>query len=56
LQVIAGHTPITLSHITLSLTHTQEEFLENLSAAAAALQSAVPQVLEFVAGKKVSEL
>jgi len=33
-----------------------EEFLENLHAAAAALQSTLPQVLEFMAGKQISEL
>lgn len=33
-----------------------EEFLENLGKAAAALQAVVPQVLEFIAGKKISDL
>lgn len=35
---------------------TQEEFLENLTAAAMALQQKLPLVLDFVAGKQVSEL
>jgi hypothetical protein len=35
---------------------TQEEFLENLHAAAAALQSTMPKVLEFVAGKTAEQL
>lgn len=35
---------------------TQVEFLENLNAAAAALQQTLPKVLEFVAGKTISEL
>jgi 5'-methylthioadenosine nucleosidase len=35
---------------------TNEEFLENLHAAAAALQGMLPRVLEFVAGKTVEEL
>ena len=35
---------------------TQDEFLENLGAAAKALQGAVPKVIEFVAGKEVSAL
>ena len=35
---------------------TQDEFLENLGAAAKALQGAVPRVLEFVAGKEVAQL
>lgn len=35
---------------------TQEEFLENLNAAAAALQQTVPKVLEFVAGKTIAQL
>eukprot|EP00878_Enallax_costatus_P032170 GHUV01035281.1.p1 GENE.GHUV01035281.1~~GHUV01035281.1.p1 ORF type:complete len:132 (+),score=52.74 GHUV01035281.1:623-1018(+) len=35
---------------------TQEEFLENLNAAAAALQQTLPKVLEFVAGKTIAEL
>jgi 5'-methylthioadenosine nucleosidase len=34
----------------------QEEFLENLHAAAVALQGALPKVLEFVTGKEVDEL
>ncbi|GAB4823716.1 hypothetical protein N2152v2_010762 [Parachlorella kessleri] len=33
-----------------------EEFLENLHRAAEALQATVPRVLEFIAGKKLSEL
>jgi 5'-methylthioadenosine nucleosidase len=33
-----------------------EEFVENLGRAAAALERVVPQVLEFVAGKRLSEL
>lgn len=35
---------------------TQDEFLENLAAAATALQNMLPRVLEFVSGKKVDEL
>jgi 5'-methylthioadenosine nucleosidase len=35
---------------------TQEEFLENLSSAAAALQSTLPRVLQFVSGKTLSQL
>ena len=35
---------------------TQEEFVENFTAAAAALQRMLPQVLDFVAGKTVAEL
>ncbi|KAJ9526327.1 hypothetical protein QJQ45_009764 [Haematococcus lacustris] len=35
---------------------TQEEFLENLGAAAAALQATLPQVLEFMAGKALEDL
>ncbi|KAJ9525928.1 hypothetical protein QJQ45_009418 [Haematococcus lacustris] len=35
---------------------TQEEFLENLGAAAAALQATLPQVLEFMAGKALKDL
>eukprot|EP00882_Tetradesmus_deserticola_P017201 GHRQ01018415.1.p2 GENE.GHRQ01018415.1~~GHRQ01018415.1.p2 ORF type:complete len:136 (-),score=41.80 GHRQ01018415.1:532-939(-) len=35
---------------------TQEEFLENLNAAAAALQQTLPKVLEFVAGKTIAQL
>jgi 5'-methylthioadenosine nucleosidase len=35
---------------------TQEEFLENLTAAATALQSTLPKVLEFVTGKTVEQL
>lgn len=34
----------------------QEEFLENLHKAADALQRVVPQVIEFIAGKQLSEL
>ena len=34
----------------------QEEFLENLAAAATALQSVLPQVLGFISGKQLSEL
>ena len=34
----------------------QEEFLENLGTAARSLQEAVPRVLDFVAGKKISDL
>eukprot|EP00803_Ostreobium_quekettii_P008206 evm.model.scf_1725EXC.2 EVM.evm.TU.scf_1725EXC.2 scf_1725EXC:17751-21773(-) len=33
-----------------------EEFLENLQTAAAALQSTLPKILEFVSGKKLSQL
>lgn len=35
---------------------TQDEFLENLNAAAAALQRTVPEVLQFLAGKQLSQL
>lgn len=35
---------------------TQEEFLENLNAAAAALQQTLPKVLQFVAGKTIAQL
>lgn len=35
---------------------TQEEFLENLSAAAAALQKTLPKVLEFIDSKELSQL
>jgi hypothetical protein len=35
---------------------TQEEFLENLSAAAGALQRTLPRVLEFISGKTLAEL
>ena len=35
---------------------TQDEFLENLTAAAKALQAAVPKVIEFAAGKDVAAL
>lgn len=35
---------------------TNEEFLANLSAAAYSLQEKLPLVLQFVAGKSVSEL
>lgn len=38
------------------LTPTQEEFLENLHQAAAALQRVLPRVVEFIAGKRLSEL
>lgn len=34
----------------------QEEFLENLHKAAGALQAVVPQVIEFIAGKRYSDL
>lgn len=34
----------------------QEEFLENLHKAAAALQRTLPRVIEFIAGKRISEL
>ena len=33
-----------------------EEFLENLGTAAAALQTFIPQVLDFVIGKKFDQL
>ena len=35
---------------------TQDEFLENLSAAASALQAVLPKVLEFVDGKTLTQL
>ena len=34
----------------------QEEFLENLGKAAEALQHVVPQVVAFIAGRRLSEL
>lgn len=34
----------------------QDEFLENLHKAADALQHLIPQVIEFIAGKRLSEL
>jgi 5'-methylthioadenosine nucleosidase len=35
---------------------TVEEFLENMSAAAAALSAMVPRVLKYVSGKKIADL
>ena len=35
---------------------TEEEFLDNLQRAAYSLQEAIPKALEFVVGKKVTEL
>jgi 5'-methylthioadenosine nucleosidase len=35
---------------------TNEEFLENLGAAALALKDTLPRVLEFISGKTISEL
>ncbi|KIY95815.1 hypothetical protein MNEG_12148 [Monoraphidium neglectum] len=35
---------------------TQDEFLENLNSAAAALQGVLPRVIEFIGGRAVSEL
>ena len=35
---------------------TQEEFFENLAAASASLQDKIPKVIEFVEGRKISEL
>ena len=35
---------------------TAEEFMENLHAAAAALQRTLPQVLEFICGKTLADL
>jgi 5'-methylthioadenosine nucleosidase len=35
---------------------TQEEFFENLAAASASLQEKIPKVIDFVVGKKLSEL
>ena len=35
---------------------THEEFMENLGAAAHALKDTLPRVLEFIAGKTISEL
>lgn len=43
-DIVDGHKPA------------QEEFLENLHKAADALQESVPHALEFIAGKKLSEL
>jgi hypothetical protein len=34
----------------------QDEFLENLHAAAGALQATVPSVVAFIAGKRLSDL
>ena len=34
----------------------QDEFMENLSTAAVALQGAVPKVLEFIDGKEIDAL
>ena len=45
--------PPLLSHLCRP---SHEEFLENLSTAATSLQNAVPKVLEFVKGRKTSEL
>ena len=35
---------------------TQEEFLANLGTAAASLQAAVPQLIDFIVGKTIAEL
>ena len=35
---------------------TQDEFFENLAAASASLQEKIPKVVEFVVGRKISEL
>ena len=35
---------------------TQEEFFENLAAASASLQEKIPKVLDFVVGRKISDL
>jgi 5'-methylthioadenosine nucleosidase len=35
---------------------TQEEFFENLGAASRSLQDATPKLIDFVLGKKLSEL
>jgi 5'-methylthioadenosine nucleosidase len=35
---------------------TADEFLENLGAAARSLQEAVPKTIDFVAGKRLSDL
>jgi 5'-methylthioadenosine nucleosidase len=35
---------------------TQDEFFENLATAAASLQEKVPQLIDFVVGKKLSDL
>lgn len=35
---------------------TQDEFLENLSAASKSLQEKLPKIVEFVMGKKYSDL
>lgn len=34
----------------------QDEFLENLGAAAAALQTTLPKVLEYMSGRQLSDL
>lgn len=39
-----------------SLRASQEEFLENLHKAADALQAVVPRVIQFIAGKRYSQL
>lgn len=35
---------------------TQEQFFENLATAAKSLQEAVPKIVDFVIGKKISDL
>ena len=40
----------------ICLVFLQDEFLENLHKAAEALQHVIPQVIEFIAGKRLSEL
>jgi len=35
---------------------TQEEFLENLSTAASSLQQKIPLLIDFIMGKKLSDL
>jgi 5'-methylthioadenosine nucleosidase len=35
---------------------TQDEFFENLAAASASLQEKIPKVVEFITGRKISEL
>ena len=35
---------------------TQDEFMENLSTAAKSLQDTIPRVIEYIVGKRLSEL
>lgn len=56
-RLLSNHIPhFPVNTCPLTRRPSQEEFLENLSTAAGALQGALPKVLRFVAGKSVSEL